>query len=194
MIASLTGEVTNKSLNSVVLDVNGVGYELFISTQEFEELKVGDKYTLFVHESIREDAYDLYGFTNEQSKKLFELLISVKNIGPKAALAILSISKATRIRSAIASGDITLLMSAKGVGKKAAEQVIVELRDKVGLVATSDAEDLVLRGVINQSDEAMQALISLGYTEQEAFSLLKLIDPDLPVDERLNLALKGANK
>ena len=146
MIASLAGEVTNKSLNSVVLEVNGVGYELYISTQEFEELKVGDKYRLFVHESIREDAYDLYGFTNEQSKKLFELLISVKNIGPKAALAILSISPATRIRSAIASGDITLLMSAKGVGKKAAEQVIVELRDKVGLVATSDAEDLVLRG------------------------------------------------
>lgn len=194
MIASLAGEVTNKSLNSVVLEVNGVGYELYISTQEFEELKVGDKYRLFVHESIREDAYDLYGFTNEQSKKLFELLISVKNIGPKAALAILSISPATRIRSAIASGDITLLMSAKGVGKKAAEQVIVELRDKVGLVSTSDAEDLVLHGAVNQSDEAMLALISLGYSEQEAFSLLKLIDPDLPVDERLNLALKGANK
>lgn len=85
-------------------------------------------------------------------------------------------------------------MSAKGVGKKAAEQVIVELRDKVGLVSTSDAEDLVLHGAVNQSDEAMLALISLGYSEQEAFSLLKLIDPDLPVDERLNLALKGANK
>jgi Holliday junction DNA helicase RuvA len=194
MIASLAGEITDKSLNSAVLEVNGVGYELFISAQEFEELKVGDKYKLFVHESIREDAFDLYGFIDEQSKKLFELLISVKNIGPKAALAILSIGPAAKIKSAIAAGDINLLMSAKGVGKKAAEQVIVELRDKVGLVATSDAEDLVLRGAIDQSDEAMQALISLGYTEQEAFSFLKSIDPGLPVDERLNLALKGANK
>ncbi len=194
MIASLAGVITDKSLNSAVIEVNGVGYELFISAQEFEELKVGDKYKLFVHESIREDAFDLYGFIDEQSKKLFELLISVKNIGPKVALAILSIGPATKIRSAIAAGDINLLMSAKGVGKKAAEQVIVELRDKVGLVASSDAEDLVLRGAIDQSDEAMQALISLGYTEQEAFSFLKSIDPDLPVDERLNLALKGANK
>jgi Holliday junction DNA helicase RuvA len=194
MIASLAGEITDKSLNSAVIEVNGVGYELFISAQEFEELKVGDKYKLFVHESIREDAFDLYGFINEQSKKLFELLISVKNIGPKAALAILSIGPAVKIRSAIAAGDINLLMSAKGVGKKAAEQVIVELRDKVGLVATSDAEDLVLRGAVDQSDEAMQALISLGYTEQEAYGFLKSIDPSLPVDERLNLALKGANK
>ena len=96
MIASLTGEVTTKSLNSAVIEVGGVGYELYISTQEFVDLKVGEKYKLFVHESIREDAFDLYGFISEQSKKLFELLISVKNIGPKAALAILSIGEIGR--------------------------------------------------------------------------------------------------
>lgn len=194
MIASLLGEVTNKSFNSVIIEVGGIGYELYISAQEFEELKIGNKQKLYVHENIREDAYDLYGFTAERSKKLFEQLISVKNVGPKVALALLSIGPAERIEKAIASGDLVLLTSAKGIGKKAAEQLIVELRDKVGLVATSEAEDIVYRGAVDTSDEALQALVSLGYSEQDAASFLKSVDPELPVDKRLKLALKGAGK
>lgn len=193
MIASLFGVVSDKSLSEVIIEVNGVGYQLYISTQEFEELNLGQKVRLFVHESIRDDAYDLYGFTSEQSKKLFELLISVKNIGPKAALAILSIAQPDKLRDAIASGNVSLLTSAKGVGKKAAEQVIVELRDKVGLKSSSEAEDIVSRGAIDQSDEALQALVSLGYSQQDAASFLKKVDPKLPVDERLKLALKGVS-
>ncbi|MEI9913474.1 MAG: Holliday junction branch migration protein RuvA [Candidatus Saccharibacteria bacterium] len=194
MIASLNGEITDKSLNEVIVEVNGVGYRLYISAQEFEELQVGEKYRLFVYESIREDAYDLYGFVNEQSKKLFELLISVKNVGPKAGLAILSIGSADRLKAGIASGDIALLTSAKGVGKKAAEQIVVELRDKVGLVSTAEAEDILFRGAIDQSDEALQGLVNLGYSEQDAAHLLKDVDEKLEVDERLKLALKGARK
>ncbi len=191
MIASLFGEVTQKSLNSVVIDVGGVGYELFISAQEFAELNVGDKQKLYVHESIREDAYDLYGFISEKSEKLFKLLISVKNVGPKAGLALLSIGPPEKVEKAIASGDLALLTSAKGIGKKAAEQLIVELRDKVGLVASSEAEDIVYRGAIDTTDEALQALVSLGYSEQDAAAFLKKVDPSLPVNERLKLALKG---
>jgi Holliday junction DNA helicase RuvA len=194
MIASLFGEVTTKSLTQVVLSVNGVGYGLFVSTQEYEDLHLGEKYQLFVHESIREDAYDLYGFMNEQSKELFELLISVKNVGPKVGLAILSAASPSKIRQAIATGDVTLLMSAKGVGKKAAEQLIVELRDKVGLVSTSEADDVIFRGSVDLSDEALLALVSLGYSEQDAAKSLKDIDPKLPVNDRLKLALKGGNK
>lgn len=194
MIASLLGEVTSRSLNSVVIEVGGIGYELYVSIQELEDLSVGESRKLYVHESIREDAYDLYGFTAERSKKLFEQLISVKNVGPKVALALMSIGPAERIEKAIASGDLALLTSAKGIGKKAAEQLIVELRDKVGLVATAEAEDVVYRGAIDNSDEALQALVALGYSEQDAASFLKSIDPKLPVDERLKLALKGANK
>ncbi|HEY1645988.1 MAG TPA: Holliday junction branch migration protein RuvA [Candidatus Saccharimonadales bacterium] len=192
MIASLFGEVSDKSLDKVVIEVGGVGYQLYISSQEFEELKPGEKYKLFVHESIREDAYDLYGFVSEQSKKLFELLISVKNIGPKAGLSVLSIGSPDRVKSAIASADLQFLMSAKGVGKKAAEQVIVELRDKVGLTASAEADEVVTRGAIDLTDEALQALVSLGYSEQDAATFLKSIDPKLPTDERLKLALKGA--
>jgi len=194
MIASLFGEVTTKELNSVILDVNGVGYEVFISSEEYEELALGEKYKLFVYESIREDAHDLYGFTVEQSKKLFELLISVKNVGPKVGLAILSVGPPSQIRQAIASGDIKMLMSAKGVGKKAAEQLVVELRDKVGLVATTGAEDIISRGAVDLSDEALLALVSLGYSEQDAALALKPIDKTLTVNERLNLALKGVEK
>src|SRR5665213_4501969 len=194
MIASLFGEVTTKELNSVILDVNGVVYEVFISSEEYEELALGEKYKLFVYESIREDAHDLYGFTVEQSKKLFELLISVKNVGPKVGLAILSVGPPSQIRQAIASGDIKMLMSAKGVGKKAAEQLVVELRDKVGLVATTGAEDIISRGAVDLSDEALLALVSLGYSEQDAALALKPIDKTLTVNERLNLALKGVEK
>lgn len=194
MIANLNGEISSKTINTVVIDVGGVGYELFISDQESNQLKVGDKRKLFIHESIREDAYDLYGFTSEHSKRLFQLLISVKNVGPKAALAILTIGPTDKIRQAIASGDLTLLMSAKGIGKKAAEQLIVELRDKVGLVATTEADDVVLRGAVDMSDEALLALVSLGYSEQDAAVFLKSVDPKLPVNERLKLALKGVSK
>lgn len=194
MIASLFGEVTDKSLNEATIEVNGVGYRLYISAQEFEELNVNEKYKLFVYESIREDAYDLYGFINEQSKKLFELLISVKNVGPKAGLALLSVGPVDRLKAGIASGDIVLLTSAKGVGKKAAEQIIVELRDKVGLVSTADAEDILYRSAIDHSDEALQGLVNLGYSEQDAANLLKDIDPKLPADERLKMALKGSKR
>ena len=177
-----------------MIEVGGVGYELFISSQEYEQLTIGAKQRLYVHESIREDAYDLYGFISEDSKKLFELLISVKNVGPKAALALLTIGPAEKVKKAIASGDLALLTSAKGIGKKAAEQLIVELRDKVGLVVSSGAEDVVTRGAVDISDEALQALVTLGYSPQDAATLLQPIDPKLPVDERLKLALKGANK
>jgi len=194
MIASLFGEVITKELNSIIIDVNGVGYGVYISSGEYDELILNEKYRLFIYEGIREDAHDLYGFTNEQSKKLFEQLISVKNVGPKAGLAILSVGPTSIIRSAIASGDIKLLMGAKGVGKKAAEQLVVELRDKVGLVATTEAEEIVNRGAVDLSDEAVLALISLGYTEQDASLALKGIDKKLDVNERLKLALKGVEK
>lgn len=194
MIASLSGVVVSKNINEAIVEVNGVGYKLFISPEESGQLNIGDKCRLYIHENIREDAYDLYGFNSEQSKKLFEQLISVKNIGPKVALAIISVGPTEKIRQAIASGDLNLLTSAKGVGKKAAEQLIVELRDKVGLVSSAEAEGIVLRGAIDQNDEALQALISLGYTQNDAAISLKSIDPKLPVDERLKLALKGVSK
>lgn len=190
MIATLNGEIVEKLIDQVILDVGGVGYELYISSNEYNQLNLNEDYKLYVHEHIKEDAYDLYGFTSRDSKDLFEQLLSVKNVGPKVGLALLSIGTADKLKSAIAGGDIHLLMSAKGVGKRAAEQLIVELRDKVGLVSGSSAEDVIFRGGINPADEALQALLALGYSEQDAANSLKSINPDLPVTERVRLALK----
>jgi holliday junction DNA helicase RuvA len=191
MIAMLSGEVVEKLVDQVVLNVNGIGYELYISPSEYDQLQPKEKYTLYVHEHIKEDAYDLYGFVSRDSKKLFELLISVKNVGPKVGLAILSIGPPNKIKSAIAGGDVPMLMSAKGVGKRAAEQLVVELRDKVGLITSTDADDVVYRSGINPADEALQALLALGYSEQDAALALRSVDPKLATDERVKLALKG---
>jgi Holliday junction DNA helicase RuvA len=125
------------------------------------------------------------------TKALFEQLLGVKNVGPKVALAVLDIGTAAAVRGAIAAGDVKLLQAAKGVGKRAAEQIVVELRDKVGLSSTETAEGIATRPGINTQDEAVEALVSLGYAPQVAMLALKDIDAALPVEDRVRLALKG---
>lgn len=192
MIATLTGIVSEKLGDHVVLDVQGVGYGLLVTSEDLTQLTTGEAAKLYVHEHIREDAHDLYGFTVLDTKRLFEQLLSVKNVGPKVALAVLGIGSSTAVRSAIAAGDVKLLQTAKGVGKRAAEQMVVELRDKVGLVAGSDAENIVTRGGVNVADDAAQALLALGYSETDAMIALQDIDASLATEERIRSALKGS--
>jgi Holliday junction DNA helicase RuvA len=191
MIAYLNGVVASKELGSIILDVRGVGYGVVVSVHDLDTLVTSDMVKLFIHEHIKEDAHDLYGFTQLASKRLFEQLLSVKNVGPKVAMAVLGIGPEATVRTAIATGDVKLLQTAKGVGKRAAEQMIVELRDKVGLVASTDAEGIVTRGGVNYADEAVQALIALGYSEIDAQRALENIDTLLPTEQRITLALKG---
>jgi Holliday junction DNA helicase RuvA len=191
MIATLMGVVAEKLADIVVLDVRGVGYGLQVTAEDFGRLAGGEQAKLYVHEHVREQAYDLFGFIQLDTKKLFEQLLGVKNVGPKVALAVLDIGNASGVRGAIAAGDVKLLQSAKGVGKRAAEQIVVELRDKVGLAASDVAEGIVGRPGINTQDEAVEALMSLGYSPQDATVALQNIDPILPVEERIKLALKG---
>ncbi len=190
MIASLRG-IVEKSLNGIVLDAGGVGYGLAVTSEDFGKLADGKEAKLYVYEHIREQSYDLFGFTLQDTKKLFEQLLGVKNVGPRVAMAVLDIGSAAQVRGAIASGDVKLLQGAKGVGKRAAEQIVVELRDKVGLVAGASAEDLVYRPGINTQDEAVEALVALGYSPQDATMALQKIDPALSTEERIKLALKG---
>lgn len=191
MIATLSGKVAEKLADIVVLDVGGVGYGLLMTIEDESKLIVGEEKKLYVHEHIREDAHDLYGFISLDSQKLFEQLLSVKNVGPKVALAVLGIGSSTELRAAIASGDVRRLQTAKGVGKRAAEQMVVELRDKVGLAASADAEGIVNRGGVDSADEAVQALISLGYTDTDAQLALQNIDPTLPTEDRIKQALRA---
>lgn len=191
MIATLSGTVSEKFEDSVVLDVAGVGYGLLVTLEDYGKLATGQSAKVYVHEHIREDSHDLYGFTARDIQLLFEQLLSVKNVGPKVALAVLGIGSAAAVRGAIAAGDVKLLQTAKGVGKRAAEQMVVELRDKVGLVAGADAEGIVTRGAVNAADEALQGLIALGYSDADAQRALQNVDPALPVEERVRQALKS---
>lgn len=190
MIATLAGTISEKLPDYVVIDCAGVGYGVQVTAEDFGRLQQGSATKVYVYEHIREQAHDLFGFTQLDTKKLFEQLLGVKNVGPKVALAVLDIGTAPAVRGAIAAGDVKLLQSAKGVGKRAAEQIVVELRDKVGLVASDAAEGIVGRPGVNTQDEAVEALISLGYSPQDATTALKDVDPSLSIEQRIKAALK----
>lgn len=191
MIATLSGVVSETADDTVILEVAGVGYEVLLTVVDHGSLRAGTETKLYIHEHLREDTHDLYGFTKPDAKQLFEQLLSVKNVGPKVALAVLGLGGTDTVRVAIASGDVRLLQTAKGVGKRAAEQMVVELRDKVGLPSGQGAEDIVNRGSVDTSDEAVQALLALGYSEVDAQTALHGIDPKLSTEERIKQALKA---
>ncbi len=193
MIATLTGMVAEKIGSQVILDVSGVGYGVLVTVSDFGNLVIGDTVKLYVYENIKEDAHNLFGFKQLDVKELFEQLLSVKNVGPKVALAVLDIGPSNTVRAAIANGEVKILQTAKGVGKRAAEQIVVELRDKVGLPSET-AEGVIGRSGISAQDEATQALVALGYTDADAQMLLSKVDKDLSVEERIKQALKVTNK
>jgi Holliday junction DNA helicase RuvA len=192
MIATLNGVVSEKLADVVVLDVQGVGYGLLVPAEDYGRLALGEPAKLYVYEHIREQAHDLFGFLTRDTKSLFEQLLDVNGVGPKMALNMLSIGSGQMVRQAIASGDVKFIQQASGVGKRVAERVVVELKDKVGLVGV----DLESTGLLQSEaglagDEAVEALVSLGYTAADASIALKDIDPELATAERIKLALKG---
>jgi Holliday junction DNA helicase RuvA len=192
MIATLNGVVSEKLGNVVVLDVQGVGYGLLVPAEDFGRLAGGEKAKLYVYEHIREQAHDLYGFVSRDTKQLFEQLLDVNGVGPKMALNVLSIGSSTAVREAIAGGDVKFIQQANGVGKRVAERLVVELKDKVGLSGV----DLQSTGLLQSEsmltqDEAVEALVALGYAPADAAKALQGIDDDLPTEERIRLALKN---
>lgn len=190
MIATLQGIVSENDAGVVVV-CGGVGYGIVVTRSDLVRLHVNEEAKLYIHEHIKEDAHDLYGFVAKDTKTLFEQLLSVKNVGPKVALAVLDVGSVDSVKRAIAEGDVKLLQTAKGVGKRAAEQIVVELRDKVGAPVGDAAEQLISRSGINQNDEALQALVALGYSEGDAAAALSSVDTTLSVEDRIKQALKG---
>lgn len=191
MIAHVKGTVAEKFNNSVIVDVHGVGYEITLTVLDYDNVKLGDEIKFYTYHSIRENAEELYGFSSLAAKKLFELLISVQGIGPKAAIAILSLAQPEEVRNAIANADAAFVSKASGVGKKSAERVIVDLCDKVGIPSHYGATEVVSTSVKNEPDEALDALIALGFPLKEATAALEKVDKTLPVEERIKLALKN---
>ncbi len=191
MIVTLTGTVAEKLSELVVVDVKGVGYGVLVPLEDYGKVTSGDPVKLYIYEHIRENAHDLYGFTHTDTKKLFEQLMEVTGVGPKMALNLLGIGSVEDVRRAIAAGDTKFIQAAPGVGRRVAERVVVELKDKVGLVPSS-AEGLFVSSTLAEKDEAVQALVSLGYTVPDAVNALSGIDKKLPSEERIKQALKGS--
>lgn len=189
MIARLRGMVIEKDLTRIVIDVGGVGYEVQMPLSDASELVLKSSADIYTYFQVREQSQELFGFLTSASKALFELLITVQGVGPKAALAILSIGQFENVRSAIARSDAKYIQQANGVGKKTAERVCVDLSDKVG-VPTIVGEEAV-QTELNTSDEAVEALMALGYTATDAINALAKVDAKLPTPERVRLALKG---
>lgn len=187
MIAHVSGRVVEKFAGAVIVDVHGVGYEVQLSLKDFEEMKLEDEIRLYTFHHVRENAEELFGFTSLVAKKLFEMLITVQGVGPKAAIAILSIDSAELVRNAIANGDSSFVAQATGVGKKTADRVVVDLHDKVGL-ATS--YNVPVQTELTIADEALEALMALGYTLADASKALEGVDATLPTPQRVTQALR----
>lgn len=190
MIAHVSGTVVEKFASSVIIDVAGVGYEVAVALGDYERLTLEDTVKLHTYHHIREQSQELFGFSSLAAKKLFELLITVQGIGPKAALAILSLGDSETVRNAIASSDTTYITKASGVGKKSAERVAVDLHDKVGLALRTNNDELGNSQVITTGDEALEALMALGYSLNDATRALEGVSTDLSTAERVTEALK----
>ena len=190
MIAFLEGKVVEKFNSSVVVNVGGVGYEVQVAASEYEKAIPDEDVKLYTFHHVREQSEELFGFSSLAGKRLFELLITVQGIGPKAALSILSLGEVDAVRSGIASEDTAYISSANGVGKKTAEKLIVTLRDKVGSPTYVPGHDSDGNMVSLAGDEALDALMALGYNIADATTALKGIPTDKSTAERVKLALK----
>lgn len=192
MIAHVKGVIEEKfGTNGLIVDVNGVGYELLVPATDYENCSLNEEKKFYTYHQVRENAEELYGFSSLLAKKLFELLIGVQGVGPKAGIAIMSLAEAEEVRNAIANGDTAFVSKASGVGKKSAERVIVDLRDKVGIPSRYGATEIKTNPLVDESDEALDALMALGFPLKEATAALEKVDATLSVEERVRLALKG---
>ena len=190
MIAHVFGKVAEKFNGSLVIDVHGVGYEVSVATNDFDAVILDQEVKFYTYHHVREQSEELFGFSSLAAKKLFEMLITVQGVGPKAALAILSLGDAEQVRNAIANADSGFVQKATGVGKKTAERVVVDLSDKVGLPTHYGRAEEPLQTELNTSDEALEALMALGYTLADATKALENVDVNLPTAQRVTEALK----
>lgn len=193
MIAHINGVVAEKFAGSIIVDVAGVGYEIAVPEGDFEAVTLDEVAKFYTYHHVREQAEELFGFRTLAAKKLFELFITVQGIGPKAALAILSLGTAEQVRNAIANSDAAYVQQASGVGKKSAERVVVDLSDKVGLPTHYQQTTGGVQTELNTNDEAVEALIALGYTLADATKALENVDTTLPTSQRITEALKNGN-
>lgn len=187
MIAHITGKIIDTNERFLIVETNGIGYKIFVSADALSSLSIGQEASLYTYLAVREDALDLYGFRTSEERIFFEMLLSVSGIGPKSALSILSITAIDTLKKAIATGDTGYLTKVSGIGRKTAEKIVIELRDK--LKAHIDDANTNLRG----DHDAIDALKALGYSQNEARDALKDIPVELTINEKIKEALKRLN-
>ncbi len=187
MISYLSGTVAEKESRFVILDVGGVGYRVFVTDDTLRALKVGAEVKLRTHHAVREDTEELFGFLETDDLKLFELLLSVPGIGPKTALNILNVATPETLRRSITSGETAYLTKISGIGRKTAEKIVLELKEKLG--AGEEGTGL------KEEVDALEALKSLGYSHSEAREALKQVAKDITgTSDRIKQALKLLGK
>ena len=192
MFYSITGQVLHTSLNLAVIEAGGVGYACQTSTTSLGRVTKGARVTLYTHLYVREDAVELFGFAALEELSAFRMLLGVSGVGPKAALAILSVHTPERLALALISGDEKALTAAAGVGRKLAQRIILELKDKMGapdLRPGADGADFAVYVPAGHLAEAQAGLTVLGYTPLEAAAALKGLDDTLPAEELIRAAL-----
>lgn len=192
MIAQIKGRLVEKTPTYVVIDCNGVGYELKISLNTFSQLGEDENCLLFTHFVVREDAQLLYGFKEKSERELFRLLTSVSGVGPSTAMMILSSLSPNETKKAIVTGDVATLKSVKGIGQKSAERVIVDLKDKISGLEVSSINSPILSNTIK--DEALSALVMLGFSKKPAEKALEkalFSGEEMTVEELIKRTLKN---
>lgn len=190
MIGLLTGKIAFRNDPSLIIDVNGVGYRVLASTQVLSASHIGDIVTVFIHTHVREDALDLFAFPTEQDLKVFEYLISVNGIGPKTAMGVFNVGSREEILSAIRRADVDFFTGVPRLGKKNAQKIIIELKNKLG-----SGEELDLSDGTEDEMQVVNALITIGFTEREARGAIKKLDgAGKSIEEKVKLALKQLGK
>ncbi|MBT8325889.1 MAG: Holliday junction branch migration protein RuvA [Winogradskyella sp.] len=192
MIAHLEGKLVEKNPTDVIIDCNGVGYHLHISLHTFSQIPDQENLKLYTHLQVREDSHTLYGFSTKVERELFRLLISVSGIGASIARAMLSSLDPDQIKEGIASGNVALIQSIKGIGAKTAQRVIIDLKDKV--LKIYGIEELSVSQSNTHKDEALSALEVLGFNKKQAEKAIDRIvvnQPDAPVEVIIKEALKN---
>ena len=195
MIYSLTGELTYIGDQFLVINCGGVGFKCFTSLSTASTAgRLGEQVRLFTYLSVKEDALDLYGFKTESELNVFKLLISVSGVGPKAAVSILSEMSADKLALAVAAGDAKAITKANGVGKKTAERIVLELKDKIAGAAVSGSDSYVSAAASVEDEspagEAVAALVALGYSKSDAAAAVGAMDKSLSADEMIRQGLR----
>ena len=195
MFYSLTGDIVYRDASSVAVSCGGVAFRCFTSQVTLSQ--IGDKHsvTLYTYLSVKEDSLDLYGFFDETELDFFKMLISITGVGPKAAVAILSVLTPDSLALAIASGDNKAITKAQGVGPRIAQRIVMELKDKIGGISLSQNTREVVSAispsaVSSAQAEAVEALVMLGYSQSEASSAVSRLDKNLSVEKLITQALK----